>query len=108
MDPERKIMKLPYGHPDSRFFKPTDLGFEIAFVPDRSGASIPIRDEALHNGKRIVVALTKLLIVTALNNEALKQSPDFTEMPGDYLIYQDGKTLKVGFQTLRREIYKIP
>ena len=48
------------------------------------------------------------LIVTALSNEALRQPPDFTEMPGDYLIYQDGKPLRVGFQTLRRCIYRIP
>jgi hypothetical protein len=38
------------------------------------------------------------LVVTALNNEALRNPPDFTEMPGDYLIYQDGKPIRVGFQ----------
>jgi hypothetical protein len=41
------------------------------------------------------------LVVTALSNEALKHPPDFAEMPGDYLIYQDGKPLKVGFQRPR-------
>jgi len=38
------------------------------------------------------------LVVTALSNEALRHPPDFTEMPGDYLIYQDGKPIRVGFQ----------
>jgi hypothetical protein len=40
------------------------------------------------------------LVVTALSNEALRHPPDFAEMPGDYLIYQDGKPLKVGFQRI--------
>ena len=48
------------------------------------------------------------LIITALNNEALRNPPDFTEMPGDYLIYQDGKPLRVGFQMPYRWVYRIP
>lgn len=204
IDPERKIMKIPCGHPERKFFKPIDLGFEISFARCRNGASLPIEDAALNSGKRIVVAPTELmdvaealkpyllgrlslpkpqelsgdapepieiyspekvtddllrdhnlviignpennllfekmaistmefqpdrisageamiedeeqaliafgenpqnterfcLVVTALNSEALRQPPDFSEMPGDYLIYQDGKILKVGYQTL--------
>ena len=221
IDPERKIMKLPNGHPvHSKFFKPMDMGFSIAFGGGYHGHFRLAEREALRNGKRIVVAPTELLdvaealkpylqrrwghmaeldndgvdvdreqllagipveiysadevteellenhnlvlignpennrlfekmaistmkfqqgrisageamiedekqgliafgghpqnaerfclIVTALNNEALRQPPDFAEMPGDYLIYQGGKPLRVGFQTLRRCTYKIP
>ena len=38
------------------------------------------------------------LHVTGLSNEAIQEPPDFTEMPGDYLIYRNGKALKVGYQ----------
>ena len=224
IDPERKIMKLPDGHPDRKLLKPIDLGFAIGFGvgyhrPFRHAVGLAER-EALRNGKRIIVAPTELLsvaealkpyiqirwgltakldndgidvdreqllagipveiyspdevteellenhnlvlignpennhlfekmaistmkfqqgrisagaamiedekqgliafgghpqnaerfclVVTALNNEALRQPPDFTEMPGDYVIYQEGKPLRVGFQKLRRCTYRIP
>jgi len=48
-----------------------------------------------------------VMIVTALGNEALRQPPDFTEMPGDYLIYQKGKPLRVGFQKPYQWVYRI-
>jgi hypothetical protein len=47
------------------------------------------------------------LIITALRNETLRQPPDFTEMPGDYLIYQKDEPLKVGFQKPYRWVYRI-
>ena len=61
-----------------------------------------IRSENPQNADRFC------LVVTALSNEALRQPPDFSEMPGDYLTYQDGKPLEVGFQVLSRLTYKIP
>jgi len=65
IDPEEKIMKLPGGNPAARTFKPINLGFAIAF-----GGGLPhcLRDKALSNGKRIVVAPSELLDVA----EALK------------------------------------
>jgi len=214
IDPERKVMKVPSGET----FKPVHLGFDIAFSGARHGASIPITDEDLRHGKRIVIVPQELLdiaealkpylekrldnpqqlvtdepsvdrtqlvpipveiytpdeateellkghnlvligtpqnnhlikqmatsamtfssdkisagqavvgnkgqgliafgehpqnakrfcmIVTALRNEALRQPPDFTEMPGDYLIYQKGESLRVGFQKPYRWVYPI-
>lgn len=38
------------------------------------------------------------LHVTGLSNEAMQEPPDFTEMPGDFLIYRNGNALKVGYQ----------
>ena len=38
------------------------------------------------------------LHVTGLSNEAMQEPPDFTEMPGDFLIYRNGKALKVGYR----------
>jgi hypothetical protein len=207
IDPERKIMRLPYVNPDGRPSKPINLGFAIAFCVDNHGYVRLIIDEALRNGKRIVVAPTDLLdvaeslkpylqtswgtpieghsteveiyspdevteellgnhnlvlignpknnplvekmaistmkfqqnrisagdaiiedekqaliafsqhpknderfclVVTALNNEALRHPPDFSEMPGDYLIYQDGKPLRVGFQRPYTWVYRMP
>jgi len=204
IDPEQKIMKLPYGDHTGGIFKYMDLGFAIAFSNVRRYA---LEDKALHNGKRIIIAPTELLdvaeslkpylqtsdgtpvekystdveicspdevteellknhnivlienpkknhiikrmatptmefqqdrisageaiiedekqaliafgenpqnaerfclVVTALNNEALRKPPDFAEMPGDYLIYQDGKPIRVGFQRPYRWVYRIP
>lgn len=84
----------------------------IEFQQDRISSG----EATIDDGKQALIAFGEnpqnderfCMVVTALNNEALKHPPDFTEMPGDYLIYQDGKPLKVGFQTLRREIYRIP
>ena len=38
------------------------------------------------------------LHVTGLSNDAIQEPPDFTEMPGDFLIYRSGKALRVGYQ----------
>ncbi len=38
------------------------------------------------------------LHVTGLSNEAMQEPPDFTELPGDFLIYRNGNALKVGYQ----------
>jgi hypothetical protein len=214
IDPERKVMKVP----SDETFKTVHLGFDIAFSGGRHGASIPITDEVLRYGKRIVIVPPELkdiaealkpylekrlgnpqqlvtdepsvnriqlmpipveiyhpdevteellknhnlvligtpednplieqmtrhammfnshqisageavienkeqgliaffehpqnaqrfcLIVTALRNEALKQPPDFTEMLGDYLIYQKGEPFQVGFQNPYRWVYRI-
>ena len=47
------------------------------------------------------------LHVTGLSNEAIKELPDFTEMPGDFLIYRNGKALKVGYQKPYRLKYQL-
>ena len=47
------------------------------------------------------------LHVTGLSNEAIQEPPDFTEMPGDFLIYRNGKVLKVGYQKPYRLKYQL-
>ena len=47
------------------------------------------------------------LHVTGLSNEAIQEPPDFTEMPGDFLIYRNGKALKVGYQKPCRLKYQL-
>ena len=47
------------------------------------------------------------LQVTGLSNEAIQEPPDFTEMPGDFLIYRNGKALKVGYQKPYRLKYQL-
>lgn len=47
------------------------------------------------------------LHVTGLSNEAIQEPPDFTEMPGDFLIYRNGNALKVGYQKPYRLKYQL-
>lgn len=47
------------------------------------------------------------LHVTGLSDDAIQEPPDFTEMPGDYLIYRNGKALKVGYQKPYRLKYQL-
>ena len=47
------------------------------------------------------------LHVTGLSNEVIQEPPDFTEMPGDFLIYRNGKALKVGYQKPYRLKYQL-
>lgn len=46
------------------------------------------------------------MVVTGLSADALQQPPDFTEMPGDYLIYRRGKALEVGYRQQHRWVYR--
>ena len=63
-------------------------------------------ETAINNTDQALIALGEhpmnperfCLHVTGLSDEAMREPPDFTEMPGDFLIYQNGKALKVGYQ----------
>ena len=47
------------------------------------------------------------LHVAALSEAGLQHPPDFTEMPGDYLIYQNGCAVKVGYKSPFRETHRL-
>lgn len=74
----------------------------LSFGADRIAAGeIVIRstDQALIVlGEHPMNAERFCLHVTGLSNEAMQEPPDFTEMPGDFLIYRNGKALKVGYR----------
>ena len=83
----------------------------LAFAPDRIVAG----ESVIDNTDQALIALGEhpmnperfCLYVTGLSNEAIQEPPDFTEMPGDFLIYCSGKALKVGYQKPYRLKYQL-
>ena len=47
------------------------------------------------------------LHVTGLSDKAIQEPPDFTELPGDFLIYRNGRALKGGYQKPYRLKYQL-
>jgi hypothetical protein len=83
----------------------------LIFGPDRIVAG----ESVIDNTDQALIALGEhpvnperfCLYVTGLSNEAIQEPPDFTEMPGDSLIYRNGKAVKIGYQRPYRLKYQL-
>ena len=70
-------------------------------VIDNTGQALVALGEHPKNPERFC------LHVTGLSDKAIQEPPDFTELPGDFLIYRNGRALKVGYQKPYRLKYQL-